>query len=233
MPENYRSDFEDIQDRFAQLFDEVVEILENEESVTIERLKRFVSRIPDMKNSLDNAHTISDIIDVIQEHSSLISCTHLKGVARRFNISAVTEKIEKYNQFVSKFCQYELTHHIYMKPFLTAESVTFTPSTTITFKLQWHPFKKTLGDIQSLLRQAFHKQSIYVDIVVVRGGSVRVICCAPQYLMTELVRLAQENRELLVESSVTYLRVGDTIVVDISDQNEVRICLSWKLCHFC
>ena len=42
--------------------------------------------------------------------------------------------------------------------------------------------------------------------------------------MTELVRLAQKNKELLVESSVTYLRVGDTIVVDTSDQYEVRIC---------
>ena len=67
MPEKYRSDFEDIQNRFAQLFDEVAEILENEESVTIERLKKYVSKIPEMKDSLDNAHTISDIIDIIQE----------------------------------------------------------------------------------------------------------------------------------------------------------------------
>ena len=111
-----------------------------------------------------------------------------------------------------------------MKPFFTAKSTNFTPSTTITFKLQWHPFEKTLSDIKSLLRQAFHKQSVYVHIVVISEGSVRIICCAPQYLMTELVRLAQKNRELLVESSVTYLRVGDTIVVDTRDQNEVRIC---------
>ena len=125
---------------------------------------------------------------------------------------------------MNEFCQYELTHHIYMKPFLTVKSITLTPSTTITFKLQWHPSNKTLSDILELLQQAFDEQSVYVHIVVVRGGSVRVICCAPQYLMTELVRLAQKNRELLVESSVTYLRVGDTIVVDTSDQNEVRIC---------
>ena len=222
MPEKYRSDFEDIQNRFAQLFDEVAEILENEESVTIERMKKYISRIPEMKDSLDNAHTISDIIDIIQEHSSFISCTYLKGVAGRFNVSAVNEKIEKYYQFVNKFCQYELTQHMYMKPFLTANS--FTSSTTVTFKLRWSPAKKTLSDIQHLLQQAFDEQSVYVHIVVVRGGSVRVICCAPQYLMTELVRLAQKNRELLVESSVTYLRVGDTIVVDTSDQNEVRIC---------
>ena len=93
VPGKYRRDFEDIQDRFAELFDEVAEILENEESVTTEGLKRFVSRIAEMKDSMDNAHTISDIIDIIQEHSSLTCCTHLKGVARRFKISAVTEKI--------------------------------------------------------------------------------------------------------------------------------------------
>ena len=113
-----------------------------------------------------------------------------------------------------------------MKPFLNTKSVDFTSSTnsTITFKLRWSPADKTLSDIQDLLQQAFEEQSIYVHIIVVRGGSVRVICCAQQYLMTELVRLAQKNRELLVKNSVTYLRVGDIIVVDTSDQNEVRIC---------
>ena len=204
--------------------------MEDEESVTPERLKRFVSRFPEMSDSLDNAHTISDIIDIIQEHSSFTSCTYLKGVSKRFNVSAATEKIEEYYQFVNEFCQYELTHHIYMKPLLTAKTKNLTSSTTITFKLRWSPAKKTLSDIQHLLQQAFDEQSIYVHIVVIRGGSVRVICCAPQYLMTELVRLAQKNRELLVESSVTYLRVGDTIVVDTSDQNEVRICCYHKNC---
>ena len=111
-----------------------------------------------------------------------------------------------------------------LEPFIAAKSIVFLPSTTLTFKLEWNPDDKTLNDIQSVLRQAFHERSVYVHIVVIRGGSVRVICCAPQYLMTELVRLAQKNRELLLESSVTYLRVGNTIVVDTSDQNEVRIC---------
>ena len=111
-----------------------------------------------------------------------------------------------------------------MQPFITAKSINMTDSEIISFKLEWSPDTKTLSDIRSLLRQAFIEQSVYVWIVVVRDGSVRVICCAPQYLMTELVRLAQKNRELLVESSVTYLRVGNTIVVDTSNQNEARIC---------
>ena len=45
---------------------------------------------------------------------------------------------------------------------------------------------------------------------------------SPQLVMKHLMRLAQENKEVLVESGVTYLRVGDTIVVDNSGQNEVR-----------
>ena len=112
-----------------------------------------------------------------------------------------------------------LTHHIYMKP------------SSLPSQYIWHllpspsncagAVEKTLSDIH--IFNTFDEQSVYAHIVVVRGGSVRVICCAPQYLMT-VVRLAQKNRELLVESSVTYLRVGDTVVVDTSDQNEVRIC---------
>ena len=227
VPGKFREDFEDIQNRFAQLFDEVAEILENEESVTPERLKRFVAKIPEMNNLLDNSQSISDIIDIIHNHSSLTCCSILKGVARRFDIPSVNEKIEKYRQVVNEFCHQKLLDHIYMKPLLTSQLIYFT-STTITFKLRWSPAEKTLSDIQDLLQQAFEEQSIYVHIMVVRGGSVRVICCAPQYLMTELVRLAQKNRELLVESSVTYLRVGDTIVVDTSDQNEV----SYRIrCH--
>ena len=100
--EKYRRDYEAIQDRFAQLFDEVGELLENEESVTLERLKKYLSKIPEMRHLLDNAYTISDIIDIIQEHSSFTCCSHLKGVARRFNVPVAIEKIEKYHQFIKE-----------------------------------------------------------------------------------------------------------------------------------
>ena len=227
VPGKFQKDFESVLNRFVQLFDEVFEILKNEESVTPAQLKLYVSKNSEMRDEIrdeENVHTISDIIDVIQKHSSYTRCTFLEGLVTRFKVSAAAEKIEKYKQFVEEFCQQELIHHIYMKPFLTVQSTDFNYSTTITFKLRWSPEEKTLSHIQDLLQQTFEEQSVFVNIVVIRGGSVRVIFCAPLYLMTELVRLSQKNRELLVESSVTYLRVGDTIVVDTSDQNEVRIC---------
>ena len=235
MPEVYQGDFEDLQGQFVRLFAEVTEEIKKDESVTAENLKEFLSYYPDLEASLVNAHNISDMMRILKNHSTFICCSRLKNVAEHFKISSVTqkikvyissvtEKIKVYFQYLEDFCSRILTKHIYLKPFITAESMEFAPPTTLTFKLEWNPDDKTMSDIQGVIRRAFHEHSVYVHIVVVRGGSVRVICCAPQYLMTELVRLAQKNRELLVESSVTYLRVGDTIVVDTSDQNEVRIC---------
>ena len=231
----YQGDFEDLQGQFVRLFAEVTEEFEKEESpVTAENLKKFLSHYPDVKGALVNASSISDVMLVLQNHSTFICCSRLKNVAEHFKVPAVTEKIKVYFQYLDDFRSIKVTKIINeLKPFITAKSIVFLPSTTITFKLEWNPDDKTLSDIQSVLRQAFHERSVYVHIVAIRGGSVRVICCAPQYLMTELVRLAQKNRELLMESSVTYLRVGDTIVVDTSDQNEVTICYHRsKLFHF-
>ena len=224
--ENYKRVYDAIQGKFVSLFYEVTELFENEESLTMSKLKRFLSGYPNLRDPLCNAtcNTIADVVQVIQEKSSFTCCSYLEHAATQFKITSAVEKINDYYKSVEEFCQHELTHHVYMQPFITAKSINMTNSGIISFKLQWSPDSKTLSDIQSLLRQAFGKQSTYIHIIVVREGSVRVICCAPQYLMTELVRLAQKNRELLVESSVTYLRVGDTIVVDTSDQNEVRIC---------
>ena len=216
--EKYSSDFEDIQERFFQLFGEVTGILEREESVTLNKLKRVLFiKSSELKTSLDKASTISDAIILLQEHSSITCCSYLRHVATRLNISAAVDKIDSYYKCVEEFCQKKLTHHIHMKPFIIGKSVTFTPSTTITFKLQWSPAEKTLSDVQSVIRLAFHDHSTDVHIVVVRGRTVKVLCYSPQHVMKHLVKLAQANKKELVCSGVTYLRVGVTVVVDRSE----------------
>ena len=141
--EKYRRAFEDVQGKFAQLFDEFTEILENDNSVTLDKLKRFLSKFPDLRTSLNKAKTVSDVADLIQDYSSITCCSYLKSVATRFNISAAVEKIDNYYKFMDSFCQNELTHHIYMKPFITGKSVTLTSATTITFKLEWSHHAKS------------------------------------------------------------------------------------------
>ena len=188
----------------------------------LNKLKRLLFKYPELKTSLYNTRTISDAIILIQEHSSITCCSYLKHVATRLHIPTAVDKIESYYKCVEEFCQKKLTHHIHMKPFIFGKSVTFTPSTTITFKLQWSPAEKTLSDVQSILRVAFRDHSTDVHIVMVREDTVRVLCYSPQHVMNHLVKLAQTNKEELVGSGVTYLRVGITIVVDNIGQSEVR-----------
>lgn len=220
--EIYSSDFEDIKERFFQLFGEVAGILEKEESVTLNKLKRLLFKFPEIKTSLDSTSTISDAVILIQEHSSITCCSYLKRVATLLNIPAAVDKIDSYYKCMEEFCRKKLTRHIYMKPFIIGKSVTFTPYTTITFKLQWNPKKRTLSDVKSIIRVAFHDHSTDVHIVMVREGTVRVLCYSPQHVMKRLVRLAQANKEELVGSGVTYFRAGVTIVVDNMEQSEVR-----------
>ena len=220
--EKYSSDFEDIQEKFFQLFGEVTGILEREESITLNKLKRLLFKFSELKTSLDKTSTISDAVILIQEHSSITCCSYLKHVATQLNIPAAVDKIDSYYKCVEEFCQKKLTHHTDMKPLIIGKSVTFAPSTTITFKLHWNPAEKTLSDVQSIIQVAFRDHSTDVHIVVVREGTVKVLCYSPQHVMKHLVRLAQANKEELVGSGVTYLRVGVTIVVDNTGQSEVR-----------
>ena len=206
------------------MFERVTEIFEENESVKPEKLKRYLSFYPDLSPSLANADNIFDIMKVIQQHSSFTCCSRLKHVADRFRISAAQDEIRSYLEYMKQFCSQTLTKHTYLRPFIERTSeINLTPSTTIQFSLEWNADERTLADIQSVLRQAFYEKEIDVHIVVVAGGSVSVVCYAPEHLMNRLASLAKENEKMLIKIGVTYFRVGDTVVVDQSGQPEVKL----------
>ena len=126
--ESYRRDYDAIQGKFVSLFYEVTELFENEESLTMSKLKRFLSGYPNLRDPLCNANTIADVVQVIQEHSSFTCCSYLENAATQFKITSAVEKINDYYKSVDEFCQHELRHHIYMQPFITAKSINMTNS---------------------------------------------------------------------------------------------------------
>ena len=211
----YKSDFDKVKSEFAVLFDSIARMVEKAH-VSLDNLKEFLAYYDDLEAPLQHANTIAKVMRVIQQHSSFINCVYLEYVVERFSITAAKMKIDTYYKFVEKFCKKKLTQHSYMTPFFANQSRHLLSSETITFKLEWTPSKKTLSDIQSLLSKTFKSLSSHIHIVVVGGGCVTVICYAPQYLMGALVKLAQENMKVLVESSVTYLSVGYAVLLDNS-----------------
>lgn len=223
MSEIYKKDFDELQYRFIKLFLTVTEILEKDESVSIESIIDFLSCYPNLQAQLQDINNIKGIILLVKQHSSFINCSCLKFLVQHLNVPAAIEKIDEYYKTVDDFCQYTVKQHTYAASFFADNSRQLHESEAITLKLQWSPDSKTLADIQGVLRKAFKHLTDNVHIVVVKEGSVTVICFATQHIIDHLVGVAQANEDSLVEDGVIYLKVGSITVIDNSELKAVRI----------
>ena len=227
----YKKDFDEIQTKFVQLFHDITIMLEEAPEVTLERLKKFLMFYDELEAPLQDADTITKIMRIVKSHSSFINCTYLKAVADNFLPSEGRKTIDTYEKFVDKFCQYNLRQHSYVTSFLEDQSRQLLSSETLTFKLEWKPIEKTLANIRDTLRKTFTSLASHIHIVVVGRNSVTVICYAPQYMMGALVRLAQENMKVLVESRVTYLSMGHVVLLDSRAQKVKTIIIVHMHCE--
>ena len=231
MSEVYKRDFDTIQVKFINLVLQVSKILKKSH-VSLKKLKTLLTSIPILKSPLKGADTIDKVMQVVQQHSSFINCSYLEAITDRFSVPAARKEIDAYYNFVEEFCHHTLTQHSYVTSFFAKQSTHLISSENITLKLEWNPDEKTLIDIQGLLRKTFHSLASHIHIVVIGGGSVTVICYAPQYLMGALAKLAKESRKTLVENRVTYLSVGYAVLLDGSAQAEVN-GIVFSTCHDC
>ena len=117
------------------------------------------------------------------------------------------QKIDKYRRMLNSFCRHTLDKHSYVRSFRVDTSRYILSSDKIVFKLEWEADKKTLKDVRDVLRMSFGDLTDRVQLEVIKVGSVVVICCAPQYLMKELVKIASESVDTLAEMGVIKLTV--------------------------
>ena len=193
-------------------------------AITVQELKELLTSYPELELSLQGVETISEVMHVVQRHSSFINCSYLEHIAEEFQLPNVTREIDNYNKLVDDFCNNKIIQHSYMKPFTTNPPQYTMSSQTIKIKimLEWNPESKTLTDIRSLLRKAFKGLSSLIHVDVISEGSITVICYAPHYLMGALVKMAEENKSMLLEDSVSYLSIGYTVVLGSGAQDKVR-----------
>ena len=227
----YQEDFDAVSRKFILLHHRVSDMLEENHSVSLEKLKQLLSTYADLKGPLESAHSFNSVMCVILEHSSIINCSSLRLIAEHFNLPEVTQELDVYKEQVDEFCQYTIREHSYVKQFVGEQPKHFLSTQTITLKLEWNPDKKTLTDIQSLIRKTFHGLSHLIHVDVISEGSVKVVCYAPHYIIGALVQMAEENKSRLLRNSVSYLSIGYTVVLDsTSQEKEVRNCV--HICTF-
>ena len=224
----YKEDFDAIEKEFVSLHFRASHII-LKSSVTLQEIKALLSFYPELATqNIQNAENVIEVMQVIQQHSSFINCSYLKHVAEHFNLPDVKKEIDKYKKLVDDFCNSTIIQHSYMKPF-TTNPPQYTMSSQIikiTIVLQWNPATKTLSDIRTLLEKAFQSLSSLIHVDVICKGSVTVVCYAPHYIMGALLKMARNNKSVLLENSVSYLSIGYAVVLDSTPQkNEVRNCV--------
>ena len=193
------------------MFDEVHKDVKR---VPVDDLKKYVRRFRELET--DAAVTTDDIMKVVHNECTLAECSYLEKIADHFDLQEAKKSIEHYRSTLNDFCKHTLEEHSYAKSFLVDHPDPILPSSNkieITFKLEWNAKEKSLKDVRDLLRMVFGDLTDRVQIVVIQGGSVVVVCWAPQYLMNELVELAKSNLDQLDNVGVVELTVGDIEVI--------------------
>ena len=217
----YKRDFIHLQGSFGRMFDSMCETVRSQ--VPVDDLKRYLCRtFSEFRIPLQDAATTDDVMEAVRNESSLTDFAYFEEISNHFNLQQVKRSTRDYHGILDSFCEDTLNNHSYVKSFREDYPRCILSSDKIIFQLEWKAKDNTLKDIRDVLRMTFKHLADRVQIVVIKDGSVVVMCCAPRYLMEELVRLASESVHMLAEMGVVKLTVGGTEVIS----EKVN-------CHFC
>ena len=210
MSAEYKRDFILLQDKFGRLFRSISKAVKSQ--VPVDDLKEYLCENFDEFNiPLQETSTTDDVMKAVRNQSSLTDLAYFDRINDHFNLQ-VTQEIDTYRDTLDSFCRHTLDNHSYVRSFREDYDRYILSSDKIVFQLQWKAREKTLKDIRDVLQMSFGHLVDRVQIVVIKDGSVVVVCWAPQYLMEELVSHASRHVHRLAEMGVVKLTVGGTEV---------------------
>ena len=212
MSAEYKRDFIRLQGSFGRMFYSMCETVKSQ--VPVDDLKQYLCQyFREFQILLQDAVTTDDVMEAVRNESSLTDFAYFEEIANHFNLEQVKRSIRDYHSILDSFCRHTLNNHSYVRSFREDYPRYILSNDKIEFRLQWEANDYTLKDIRDVLRMSFGDLTDRVQFVVIEDGSVVVVCCAPRYLMEELVRLASESVHMLIEMGVVKLTVGGTEVI--------------------
>ena len=224
MSAQYKTDFVELQDKFGDMFDELQKNVKLR--VQVDDLKQYLcSRFRELKTVVQDADTTNEIMTVVQNECTLAEYSYLKKIAEHFKLEEAKTSIELYRSKLDDFCKHTLKQHSYAKSFCVDHPEPIVPSSNkieVTFKLEWNAEEKSLKDVRDVLRMVFGDLTDRVQIVVIKDGSVVVVCWAPRYLMQDLVKLAKSKLDQVKKNGVVEITVGHCNIDSITAEKVNR-----------
>ena len=219
IPQNFSSVFGSVRKEFAIFFHNIQEVI-NVSPPPLEELKRFLKHgYPHLKSQVTHSNSIDDILDLVNNHCTLINISCYDGIVKRFDIKEAETHIRSYKDAIQSFCK-ETKASLCLGESL---KVTTTPSLlrceTIVFVLNWDPMDCTLKDIEEIVSESLSK---HVEIrYIQRGRSIVVTCFFPLDLLGPLITTAHEGLELLKKKGLIKLIIAHYIIYDKYKRDEV------------
>lgn len=220
-----QGDYENLRGKLGELVYDFKKKVE-EANIDINDLKDFISLYdPDERCSseLQEARDISQVFFIVRiKFCSLFNYSILKKIAEKFNLKDGYKPIQNYEEAKENYRR--LLTSSALAEELHKESK-FPPNTkgTIILRLKWSSVKQlTVSEFESIIKEVFSELTCYIHLLKVEPGSIVVTMCAPEQMVQALIILAKRRIAYLTDVGVTWLTIGDVIIInDIEDTAEV------------
>ena len=220
IPRNLDTVFGSVRKKFAIAFSKIREAI-NKNPPPLDILKRFLKDgYSHFKAEIAHSDSVDDILDVVNDHCTLININCLEGIVERFDIKEAETYIQAYKDEIKTFCEKTKASLCLNESFKLTKIPPLLKCETAVFVLDWDPTDYTLQDIRDILAESVEGN---VEIRHLREGkSIIVTCFFPLSLTTLLIVKAQETLELMKRKGLIQLTVGHCTIYDKRERDKER-----------
>ena len=165
-----------------------------------------------LKSQIAHSTSIDDVLDLVNDHCTLINISCLEGIVERFDIKEAETHIQAYKDVVQSFCRETKASLCLEETFKERKSHSLLKCETAIFVLNWDPTNYTLQDIRDIIAESVEGN---VEIRDLREGkSIIVTCFFPLSLTSSIIARAQETLEEMKKKGLLQLTVGYCTIYD-------------------
>ncbi|XP_019852753.1 PREDICTED: uncharacterized protein LOC109582478 [Amphimedon queenslandica] len=216
-------DFADLRGKLGDLVYDIKKKVE-EAHININDVKDVIRyHDPDEKCSiqLQEARDMSQVFFIVRTQlCSLCNCSILQKLAKRFNLQDGERIIQEY-EFAKENYRRLLTSSSFADELRKESQFPSNAKGIIVLKLKWPSVKSlTVLEFENIIKEVFSELYCYMHLLKVEPGSIIATLCAPEKVTGALVALAKRSIVYLNDIRVTWLKIGETSVIDDIDDTE-------------
>ena len=208
----FKSVLAEMRQEYAIAFNNIREAI-NTTPPPLDKLKQFLKDgYSYLKSQIAHSTSIDDVLDVVNDHCTLINISCLEGIVKRFKIKEAETYILMYKDVVQSFCEKTKASLCLNENLKVTNTPSLLKCETAVFVLDWDPKDCTMEEIKDIISESVEEN---VQIRVIREGkSIIVTCFIPLSLTMSIIARAQETLESVKRRGLLQLTIGHCTIYD-------------------